>query len=86
MAVILHPDIIFAGRALAGRMSQEELSRQAGVSVSTVRRAETEEGLKGLRIGQARALLEALSRNGVGFINEPERIGVTMRIASERGS
>jgi transcriptional regulator with XRE-family HTH domain len=65
---LIGPDQFRAARALLG-WSQTELARQAGMSLPTVKRVETERGPK--VSDEARfALQQALSLGGIDFIDE----------------
>jgi transcriptional regulator with XRE-family HTH domain len=70
---------IKAARALVG-WSQEHLTAASGVSLPTVKRLESADGLLGGRQGTRERLIEALGKAGVIFINaDGEGPGVRLR-------
>ena len=70
---------IKAARALVG-WSQERLTAASGVSLPTVPRLESTDGLLGGRQGTRERLIAALARAGVVFINEDDQgAGVRLR-------
>ncbi|NPD70105.1 helix-turn-helix transcriptional regulator (plasmid) [Lichenicola cladoniae] len=58
-----------AARALLG-MSGEGLAKLSGVSLVTIRRAESARGLAGMMRANADAIRRALNAAGIGFIPE----------------
>jgi transcriptional regulator with XRE-family HTH domain len=70
---------IKAARALVG-WSQEHLTAASGVSLPTVKRLESNDGLLGGRQGTRDRLIEALGKAGIIFIDEDdEGPGVRLR-------
>jgi transcriptional regulator with XRE-family HTH domain len=71
---------IRAGKALL-RWSGEDLASRSGVSLSTIRRAESGEGIpEGQNIKTLLAIKNALENAGVEFIGSPDdRPGVRLR-------
>jgi transcriptional regulator with XRE-family HTH domain len=70
---------IKAARALVG-WSQEHLTAASGVSLPTVKRLESADGLLGGRQGTRDRLIEALGKAGVIFIEaDDEGPGVRLR-------
>ena len=65
---LVAPEQLRAARALLG-WSQTELARQAGLSLPTVKRVETEKGPK-VSFDARSALQRALAQGGVDFIEE----------------
>ncbi|WP_082512381.1 helix-turn-helix domain-containing protein [Afipia sp. Root123D2] len=71
---------IKAARALLG-WSQEDLAREASVSIPTVKRLEALKGELGGREGTAEKLRSALERSGVRFVGEDGKgIGVRLYV------
>ena len=68
---------IRAGRALLG-WSQEELSRQSGVSANTVKRIEKGNGPIAARFQSIERLVDAFARSGLRFQNDETTISVTL--------
>lgn len=64
---VLTSDQIRAGRALI-RWSAEDLARESGVGLSTIRRMELAEGVPAASARNLAAIQEALERAGVQFI------------------
>jgi predicted transcriptional regulator len=73
---------IKAARALVG-WSQEDLARNSGVSVPTVKRLEASDGDVGGRAETGQALVDALREAGVEFITENGG-GAGVRIAKRQ--
>jgi len=69
---------IKAARALLG-WSQEDLAKQAGVSIPTVKRLEAGDGELGGRSETAGKLRAALEAAGIEFIGGSEGLGVRLR-------
>jgi hypothetical protein len=70
---------IKAARALVG-WSQEHLTAASGVSLPTVKRLESADGLLGGRQGTRDRLIDALAKAGVIFIHDGEEgPGVRLR-------
>ena len=70
---------IKAARALVG-WSQERLTVASGVSLPTVKRLESADGLLGGRQGTRERIIAALARAGVIFIHEDDQgPGVRLR-------
>jgi transcriptional regulator with XRE-family HTH domain len=69
---------IKAARALLG-WSQEDLAREAAVSIPTVKRLEAGEGELGGRSETARKLRTALEASGIEFLGGNDGIGVRLR-------
>lgn len=70
---------IKAARALVG-WSQEHLTAASGVSLPTVKRLESADGLLGGRQGTRERLIDALARAGIVFIHDgDEGPGVRLR-------
>ena len=70
---------IKAARALVG-WSQEHLTAASGVSLPTVKRLESADGLLGGRQGTRERLIDALARAGIVFIHDgDEGLGVRLR-------
>lgn len=70
---------IKAARALVG-WSQEHLTAASGVSLPTVKRLESADGLLGGRQGTRERLIDALGRAGIVFIHDgDEGPGVRLR-------
>jgi hypothetical protein len=70
---------IKAARALVG-WSQEHLTAASGVSLPTVKRLESADGLLGGRQGTRERLIEALAKAGIIFIDaDEEGPGVRLR-------
>jgi hypothetical protein len=70
---------IKAARALVG-WSQEHLTAASGVSLPTVKRLESADGLLGGRQGTRERLIEALAKAGIIFIDDgDEGPGVRLR-------
>ena len=59
--------LIRAARALAG-ITSATLAEDAGISVITIKRAETSLGNLSIRPATAEAIVSAFQRRGVGFI------------------
>ena len=73
---------IKAARALIG-WSQEHLTAASGVSLPTIKRLESTDGLLGGRQGTRDRLIDALAKAGIIFIDEDsEGAGVRLRIRS----
>ncbi len=73
---------IKAARALVG-WSQEHLTAASGVSLPTVKRLESADGLLGGRPGTRDRLIDALARAGIVFIDEDgQGAGVRLRSKS----
>jgi len=73
---------IKAARALIG-WSQENLTAASGVSLPTIKRLESAEGLLGGRQGTRDRLIDALAKAGIIFIDEgDEGVGVRLRSRS----
>lgn len=76
---------IKAARALVG-WSQEHLTVASGVSLPTIKRLESADGLLGGRQGTRERLIEALGKAGVIFIEGgDEGPGVRLRARSNGG-
>ncbi|HEX4181532.1 MAG TPA: helix-turn-helix transcriptional regulator [Caulobacteraceae bacterium] len=73
---------IKAARALVG-WSQEHLTAASGVSLPTVKRLESADGLLGGRQGTRERLIEALARAGIIFIDEGGDEGPGVRLRSK---
>jgi transcriptional regulator with XRE-family HTH domain len=69
-----------AARALAG-ISGEELAKRTQLSLSTIRRAESEEGPVKLTRANTQLLMSALEGLGVQFLNADKTGGVGVRFA-----
>lgn len=68
-----------AARALLG-WSQEQLARESGVSLPTLKRLEAQDGIVGGRASTGERIAAALTRGGVIFIDENgEGPGVRLR-------
>lgn len=74
---------IKAARALVG-WSQEHLTLASGVSLPTVKRLESADGLLGGRQGTRERLIAALARAGIVFINEDDQ-GPGVRLRAKAG-
>jgi len=75
-----------AARALVG-WSQEHLTAASGVSLPTVKRLESVDGLLGGRPGTRERLIEALAKAGIIFIHEDDQgPGVRLRARSSNAS
>jgi len=74
---------IKAARALVG-WSQERLTAASGVSLPTVKRLESTDGLLGGRQGTRERLIAALARAGIVFINEDDQ-GAGVRLRARTG-
>jgi transcriptional regulator with XRE-family HTH domain len=73
---------IKAARALVG-WSQEHLTAASGVSLPTIKRLESTEGLLGGRQGTRDRLIEALGKAGIMFIEDDDfGPGVRLRAKS----
>ena len=70
--MLITPDQIRAARALL-RMDQDELARQANVSVVTVRRLEAPDGLSKVSVGTFDEVQRALEAAGAEFIDRGVR-------------
>jgi predicted transcriptional regulator len=73
---------IKAARALVG-WSQEHLTAASGVSLPTIKRLESVDGLLGGRQGTRERLIDALARAGIIFIAEDDE-GPGVRLRSRR--
>jgi transcriptional regulator with XRE-family HTH domain len=71
-AMTATPEQIKAARALL-RMEQEELAKRAGVSVTTIRRLESEDGEYSVSETTAEGVQMALQEAGVEFIHDGVR-------------
>lgn len=60
---------IRAARALI-RWTAEDLAKEAGVGVSTIRRAESEDGLPSLTVANLKVIRDTLEDAGIEFISE----------------
>jgi transcriptional regulator with XRE-family HTH domain len=69
---------IKAARALL-KWSQEDLAKEAAVSIPTVKRLESEDGELGGRSETVRKLRTALETAGIEFIGGDEGVGVRLR-------
>ncbi|HEX4710591.1 helix-turn-helix transcriptional regulator [Phenylobacterium sp.] len=68
-----------AARALLG-WSQEDLARESGVSLPTLKRLEAQDGIVGGRVSTGDRIAAALAHGGVIFIDENgEGPGVRLR-------
>jgi len=77
---------IKAARALIG-WSQEHLTAASGVSLPTVKRLESADGLLGGRPGTRDRLIAALASAGIVFIDEDgQGAGVRLRSAPAKGA
>ena len=72
---------IKAARALVG-WSQEHLTAASGVSLPTVKRLESADGLLGGRQGTRERLIAALASAGIIFIDE-DGLGAGVRLRSK---
>jgi transcriptional regulator with XRE-family HTH domain len=69
-----------AARALAG-VSGEELAERTNLSLSTIRRAEREDGPVKLTRANTQLLISALEAAGVQFLEADKNGGVGVRLA-----
>jgi uncharacterized protein (DUF433 family)/DNA-binding XRE family transcriptional regulator len=77
---IVIPPQVRAGRALLG-WSQEDLAREAGVAITTVRDVEAEKRAETTAAGQ---VVRALKNGGVEFVAGSETAGPGVRLAGDR--
>lgn len=80
MTEIVIPPQVRAGRALLG-WSQEDLAREAGVAITTVRDVEAEKRAETTAAGQ---VVRALKNGGVEFVAGSETGGPGVRLAGDR--
>jgi transcriptional regulator with XRE-family HTH domain len=80
MTEIVIPPQVRAGRALLD-WSQEELARQAGVAVTTVRDVEAEKRAETVAAGE---VVQALKNGGVEFVAGSAISGPGVRLAGDR--
>ena len=74
------PSQIRAGRAVLN-WSQEELARQAGVGLSTLRDYENER--RSGEVGATKAIVTTLEKNGIAFLPSDGEFGPGVRVASK---
>ncbi|KQX35312.1 hypothetical protein ASD04_14825 [Devosia sp. Root436] len=74
---MIRPFQIRAGRALLG-WSAADLAKAAGISVSSITRAETADGPVPLKADSLVLVIRALRRAGVDFVKQGEKIGVVL--------
>jgi transcriptional regulator with XRE-family HTH domain len=70
---------IAAGRTLLG-WTQARLARESGVSPASVQRAERAEGIPNMQTTSLFAMVRAIERGGVQFIDAGESSGVGVRL------
>lgn len=73
----MSPQMMKTARELLG-WNQDELARKSHLSLSTIRRYETG-GLARASLNNVEAIITAFKNDGVTFISEGNRIGLTFR-------